>query len=467
MLDVDAETRATLFRRLLEIVSDHRDRARERPIAPEDVESLVDALAKHDFSAPVDARVVLDAVVKGLRDGQVQVTHPGYLGLFHPAPPDVAVVADALVAAFNPQLATRSHAPWPVAVEDHLVRAIGARFGFAEAAGSFTSGGAEANATALLVALNAAFAEVATRGLRALAADPVLYVSAEGHATVTRAARMAGLGSDAVRVIPADARACMKTRALREAIARDRSEGARPFLVVATVGTTSSGAIDPLPELADVAERAGAWLHVDAAWGGLAAFVPELRAHLSGIERADSIAFDPHKALSVPMGAGMFLTRRADALAATFRERAGYMPRDATRDPYARSTQWSRRFIGLKLFMLLATVGFDGLATSLRRQLAMAARLREGLILRRFRVVNDSALPIVCFVDEGEGGDSARHLDALARSVIDAGVGWLSVTRLSSGARVLRACVDNHRTEEQDIDRVLDVLALRASATKD
>jgi hypothetical protein len=147
--------------------------------------------------------------------------------------------------------------------------------------------------------------------------------------------------------------------ALREKIETDRAAGTVPFLVVATAGTTGAGAVDPLPELAEIAREAGLWYHVDAAWGGAAALVPELRPVLDGIERADSVTFDAHKLLSVPMGAGMFFTPIGASWSGPFASlvhaRASLRP--SVVDPYSVSIRWSRRFIGLKLFLSLLVAG--------------------------------------------------------------------------------------------------------------
>jgi glutamate/tyrosine decarboxylase-like PLP-dependent enzyme len=475
MLDLDRETRDALWRRFGELLETHADALRDAPIVPSrevasdpERELGLDL----DLASPRDPRELVDTVAAALERGIVHPDHPRYFGLFNPAPAALAVIADALVSAYNPQLATRGHAPWPVAVEERLIRALGERFGFApdEARGTFTSGGGEANATALLCALASAFPDVGERGVRSLPGDPKVYVSAEGHATIARAARMAGLGADAVRTIPADARLRMKTAALREAIGKDRANGARPFLVVATAGTTSAGTIDPIAEIATVAERERCWLHVDAAWGGLAALVPELRSAIEGVERADSITFDPHKVMSAPMGTGAYLTRRAGVLERVFADRTGYMPKDGSSDPYARSMQWSRRFLGLRVLLPLAAEGWDGYAASLGKQVALADRLRARLRASRWTVVNDTPLPVVCFVDEARA--DGRFLDAVAREVIASGGGWISVPRLSTGARALRACVNNHRTEDRDIDRLVAALdqaraqALAAAAAR-
>jgi glutamate/tyrosine decarboxylase-like PLP-dependent enzyme len=477
MLDLDLPTRAALWLRAGALLEEQLASLRTGPLvppfkasAPAESDALRAAIAAFDFRTPVDPIVALETAVASLRTGQVHATDPRYFGLFHPAPAALAVVSAALVAAFDPQLATYGHAPWPVEIERHVVRALGERFGYAadDADGTFTTGGAEANTTALVTALAHAFPDVGRRGLRALDGDPTVYASTEAHPTIARAARVAGLGEAAVRVVPVDAHHRLKVDALRSQLAQDRRAGARPFLVVATAGTTSAGAIDELDAIADVAARAKCWLHVDAAWGGLAAFVPELRAALRGCARADSIAFDAHKALASPLGTGLLLTRHGDALGRALRpahERGGYMPRGRDEkfgnapDPYSRSLQWSRRFLGLGVFLTLAAAGFDGIAAALRTQCALADRLREGLGAAGFRVVNDTPLPLVCFVDATrEAGDRAPHLESLARKVIARQAGWVSLVRFANGGRALRACVNNHRTEPRDVDRLLAAL---------
>lgn len=466
ILDHDRATRDALWRRAGELIEAHISRVCDDPDAPIVPERHLPS-AHGLLDAPIEPLALLERVAAALESGIVHVDHPRYFGLFNPAPAPLAVLGDALASAFNPQLATRGHAPWPVSVEESLLRELGARFGWAPEStfGAFASGGAEANATALHCALAAAFPELGEAGLRSLRGEPRAYISAEGHATIARAARLAGLGAGAVRVIPADSRQRMKTEALRDALARDRAAGAVPFLVVATAGTTASGAIDPIAEIAAVAERERCWLHVDAAWGGLAALVPELRPVLDGVARADSITFDAHKVMSAPMGTGTVLVRRPGVLERVFADPTGYMPRDGSSDPYARSMQWSRRFLGLRVLLPLAAIGWDGYAASLLRQVRLADRLRERLREDGWKIVNDTPLPIVCFVDS-RGDGSRRVLDAIARAVIASAGGWISVPRLASGESVLRACVNSHRTEERDIDQLVAALDVAREATR-
>jgi glutamate/tyrosine decarboxylase-like PLP-dependent enzyme len=475
MLMLDGETRDALWRRLIEAIERYTAGVGEARVAPglnlEGVEEIRAALAPFDFERPVPALEALDFAVEGLWKWQVHTPHPRYFGLFNPAPATLGIAADALVAAFNPQLAAWSHSPLAAEIEQHLVRALAGRFGFdpARAEGTFTSGGSEANHTALSTAITRAFPEVGRRGLLALRSQPVLYVSPQAHHSFLKAARLAGLGTEAVREVRVDSRLRMIPEDLASRIREDREAGLSPFLVVATAGSTSAGVVDPILDLAQVAdEEGGLWLHVDAAWGGAAALVPELRPVLEGTARASSVTFDAHKWLSVPMGAGMYLTRHAGILERTFRVAAGYMPRDGAAlpvaDPYAHSMQWSRRFIGLKVFLSLAVAGWGGYEESIRHQAALGDRLRERLREEGWTVVNDTPLPVVCFVGPGPEGRSAAFLEEVAARVVASGEAWISTVVLGEAGPALRACITNYRTGREDVDALVAALGRARSA---
>jgi glutamate/tyrosine decarboxylase-like PLP-dependent enzyme len=465
-LMLDAKTRAQLWQKLADAIEAYATKLETGRVTPAlDPAKLRAMLSRFDFSAPVDVFEALDFLVEGLWKFQTHTPHPRYFGLFNPAPTTLGIAGDALVAAFNPQLAAWSHSPLAIEIEQHLVRAFGARFGYdpAETDGTFTSGGMEANHTALLTALVQAFPEFSSRGLRALTAQPVLYVSAEAHHSLLKSARMCGLGTDAVREIPVDDVLRMNPEILASRIAQDRGQGFAPFLVAATAGTTNAGAIDPLAAIAEVAAHEKLWFHVDAAWGGAAALVPELRPLLDGIERADSITFDAHKWLSVPMGAGIYITRHTDILDRTFRIAQTYMPREAAEldvvNPFLHSIQWSRRAIGLKVFLSLAVAGWEGYATAIRHMVAMGTLLREQLEASGWEVLNETRLPLCCFVDHRHAqGRSADYLHALAMKVVASGKAWISTTRLAGSVPVLRACITNFRTNADDIAALIDAL---------
>ncbi|HVR97202.1 MAG TPA: pyridoxal-dependent decarboxylase [Thermoanaerobaculia bacterium] len=462
MLMLDAEARRALWKRLTETLEDYTARIDAARVAPElDLDRLQSLLAPFDFARPVPPLEALDFAVESLWEYQVHTSHPRYFGLFNPAPATMGIAADTLVAAFNPQLAAWSHSPFAAEVEQHLVRALGERFGYdpSRLEGTFTSGGAEANHTALLTAITRTFPEVGRRGMLALRSQPILYVSRGTHDSIVKAARLSGLGSEAVREIKTDSRMRMVPEDLATRIREDREEGLSPFFVVATAGTTGAGVVDPIADLAQVADEERLWLHVDAAWGGAAALVPELRPVLDGISRASSITFDAHKWLSVPMGAGVYLTRHPGILERTFRVAAGYMPRDGAglpvADPYANTMQWSRRFIGLKLFLSLAVAGWEGYEAAIRHQTAMGYRLREGLRAAGWEIVNDTPLPVVCFCDPTRPTD---FLETVAAEVVASGEAWISTSHLGEAGLALRACITNYRTGPEDVDALIAVL---------
>jgi len=462
MLELDASARAGLWRELVAAFETAIE-AEELPVFGEldaaEVRAYVERL---DFEAPLEPAEALRFAVEGLSRYTVNFRSPRYFGLFDPAPATMGVAAEALAAAFNPQLTAWLASPFAIEAERRLIRVFGARFGLPddEVDGSFTSGGAEANHTAVLTALTHSFPQLPERGLRELPAQPVLYLSEEGHPSLLKAARAAGLGEVAMRRIPVDDELRLDVDRLEAAITRDRLDGSAPFMVVATAGTTSAGAIDPIAAIADVAARERLWLHVDAAWGGGAALVPELRPVLAGIERSDSITFDPHKLLSVPFGAGLYLTRHPDVLGTTFGVSASYVPGSGDLvNPYAHSLQWSRRFIGLKVLLALAVAGWDGYAAVLRHQVAMGQLLRERLRGAGWRVVNETPLPLVCFVD-----DANRDPDEIVEAVSASGRARIFSATIPADRRVIRAAITNYRTGPEDIDDLIDALDLARSA---
>jgi glutamate/tyrosine decarboxylase-like PLP-dependent enzyme len=411
--------------------------------------------SRYRFDAPQDAAEVVADVVAMLRRGSVHVTHPAYFGLFNPSVLPETVAAATLVAAFNPQTAAWTHNPAAFEMERHALRFLASRIGYAPDAtlAHFCSGGQEANTTAVVVALTRAFPEVRERGVRAIRGEPTLYVSAEAHHSFEKAAHVAGIGRGAVRRIAVDDRLRMDVAALAAALRDDRAAGSLPFLVVGTAGTTSSGAIDPLPEIADASAADGTWFHCDAAWAGGALLSPRLRTHLAGIERADSVTWDAHKWLQVPLGTGMYFTPHRDALVAAFSTDSGYMPpsRGGVIDPFSVSHQWSRRAAGLPLFVALATRGAGGYEAIVDGMAAAGDLLREKLRAAGWVVVNETPLPLVNFTHPRiERGDAAPG--DLVREIHRRGRTWISPTVLADGRRVLRACVTSFRTEERDLD---------------
>jgi glutamate/tyrosine decarboxylase-like PLP-dependent enzyme len=466
ILELDHPTRVNLWQDFAEILERYFARVHETSVAPDVIPEEIRARLKpFDFSQPLDPRETVNLAVESLWNYQVHTPHPRYFGLFNPAPTTMGIVGDAIAAAFNPQVATWNHSPFAVELEQHLIRSLGVEFGYEaeRVEGTFTSGGTEANHTAILTALERSFADFAREGTRGLTRQPLIYVSNQSHHSFIRAARISGLGSDAVRHIEVNDNLQIKVEPLIQQIERDRAGGGAPFVIVANAGTTNAGVIDTIAPLAEVASQQGLWLHVDAAWGGAAAFVPELKHLFRGIERSDSLTFDAHTWLSVPMGAGIYLTRHPEILRKTFRITAEYMPVDAAEldavDPYAESIQWSRRFIGLKVFLSLAVAGWEGYRKVIRHQVAMGELLRQELRATGWKILNHTRLPLVCFVDQKSSeGRTEVFLDTVAREVVSSGKAWISFTRLDKNRPVLRACVTNFRTGPEDIRALVQAL---------
>lgn len=466
VLEFDATTRGRLLDQLGTLIETHRDTVSHLPVAPNaDSGAIRRYLERYDFAQPIDPADALTDAANMLAKWTVHTTHPAYFGLFNPTPAFMGVLADALVAAFNPQLAAWSHAPASVEIERHLIRFLGERAGFApeQIAGSFTQGGAEANLTAVLLALTRRFPDFGDRGLRALPGQPVFYASAESHLAWLKIAHAVGLGRDAVRLVPAKNDLKLDVEALIGMIARDRAAGAVPFLVAATAGTTANGIVDPISEIATFCEAEQLHLHVDAAWAGAVLLSDRLKPLLTGIERANSITIDAHKWLFAPMAAGMFICRDEAGLGATFRVATAYMPAasEFTADPFTHSMQWSRRFIGLKLFLALATAGRDGYATQIEHDVELGNQLRERLRAAGWRIVNETPLPVVCFDDPALDALPAEERDrahtAIADAVVSSGEAWISTVKLR-GKTAIRACITSYRTTERDLDNLVAAL---------
>ena len=252
----------------------------------------------------------------------------------------MAVLAEALVSALNPQLASLARSQFASTLEAETIGWVASRFGWHKSIGdappapdailcdgTFTSGGNEANFTALALAIAHHFPNAIEDGIATISARPVFYASAESHHSLEKSAGLLGLGRKALRRIPVNDSLRLDTARLILQIEADYACGFLPFCIVATAGTTNSGAIDDLNALASIAERYGLWLHVDGAYGAAAAFSDKYRGLLSGIERADSITVDPHKWLSMPFAAGIILTRHPAMLERAFSVASPYMPR--------------------------------------------------------------------------------------------------------------------------------------------
>lgn len=450
--------------RLARHIELHHSRLRQAPVSTAVTSSEIRAhLQTHyDFRRPQPMDDLFDDVTDMLWRWAEHARNPMHFGLTRPTVDLPSIVADALVALYDPNLATWDFAPAANEIELFVLEVLAHHFGYEpeETCAHFTSGGQEANHTAVIVALAHSFPDIAEGGARCLDGQPVFYLSQEGHHSFEKVAHSAGLGRQALRLVPVAEDLKMKADHLIAMIEDDRCAGHLPFLVVGTAGTTGAGVIDPLADLADVAEQYGLWFHADAAWGGAAALSKRLRPLLHGIERTDSVTFDAHKWLSVPVGAGAFFCRHPAPVRASFGIETPYVPKqsdDRRVNPLTASMQWSRRCMGLKVFMMLAARGLPEIARRIEHQAELGHALADLLEERGWRVVNQPDLAVVCFTHPAiEQGRIAAP--EIVRQLKEKQIAWISYVVLRSEIGALRASVTNYETRRGDIEHLVDAL---------
>ena len=468
---MDAATFRTLGHHLVEQIADLLAAEPDRPVTPDESPSAIrEAL---DLNGPLpdagaDAAALLAELPRRLFEHSLLNAHPRFFGYITAPPAPIGILGDFLAAAVNPNVGARALSPAATEIEVQTVRWIAQLIGYPDDCGGLlVSGGNMANIVCLLAA-RAARADwdvrkegVGGSGARRL----VAYCSAETHTWIQKGADLAGLGTNAVRWIATDAALRMNVTALTRAIDDDVAAGNVPFLVVGTGGSVSTGVVDPLPEIATVCRERKIWFHVDGAYGGFAAAVPEAPAALRALRLADSVAVDPHKWLYAPLEAGCALVRDAPALRATFAYHPPYyhFGEQAT-NFFDCGPQNSRGFRALKVWLALRQAGGDGYRRmisediQLSRLMADAVRadpelelLTQDLSIATFRYVPAALRP-------APGSNEAeRYLDTLNAALLDAlqRGGELFVSNaIVRGRYALRACIVNFHTERADVESV-------------
>jgi glutamate/tyrosine decarboxylase-like PLP-dependent enzyme len=465
--DFDETTRRQLGYELIDLINNYYSSLPTRSVQLPAEQRTFGQLTERMPEEGADPVAVLDEVTSDLVDKGFHVPSANYFGLMNPTPTYVSVLAEALVAALNPQLATLARSQLASKIENETVRWIGERVGWSnDFGGTFTSGGNEANFSALALALNWKFPGIVEKGVAAKNVRPVFYSSAESHHSLDKSAGLLGIGREAARRIAITERVQLDVAALEKQIAADKADGFHPFAVVATAGTTNSGAIDDLIALAEICRRYGLWLHVDGAYGAAAIFSDKHRDLVRGIERADSITIDPHKWLAMPFAAGVILTSHPELLETTFGTHTPYMPKVAGAtmvDNFKLSTQWSRRMNSLKVYLTLRVHGRKAYEDLIDRQLALAAdfaaRVRTSA---EFELAAPQALPILNLrvklphaSEEQLEAAHARIVEAVTRS----GERWISITRVN-GRSVLRMMVISYLTTGKHLDELWAALTI-------
>ncbi|MBW4023968.1 MAG: cytochrome D ubiquinol oxidase subunit I [Proteobacteria bacterium] len=386
-------------------------------------------------------------------------THPRFMGWVHGGGTPLGMLAEMLAAGLNANLGGRDHAP--IEVERQVIRWAADAFGLPKTAGGLlVTGSSMANFIAVLMARGAALGAAARRdGLGG--ARLTAYASAGVHRCVPDALDMAGIGSDALRLIPVDATFAMDTRALATAIAEDRAAGAVPFLVVGTAGSVDVGAFDDLTAIADLAERERLWFHVDGAFGALVALSPTLSPKVAGMDRARSIAFDFHKWAQVPYDAGCILVRDEADQIATFAAPSAYLTPGAR--GLSANAPWpcdlgpdlSRGFRALKVWFTLQAFGTERLAAVAERSCSLAGHLAARVEAEpELELLAPVPLNIVCFRYRAPPAQADALNTAIVADIQEAGLAAPSTT-LIGGAVAIRAAFVNHRSRAEDADALV------------
>jgi aromatic-L-amino-acid decarboxylase len=399
------------------------------------------------------------------------VPSPRYYGQFNPTPLPIAVWADVLAAALNQNAVAWRNGPAAANIEARVLRWLCDLLEYGEKSfGTLTSGGSEANLIGLKCARDAVSIRIKDDGLRAVAGELTIYASEQCHYSIIKSADILGLGRESVRLISTDEKFHVKVDQLQEAINRDRDSGKIACCVVGVAGATSTGVIDPLEELAQVARENGCWYHVDAAYAGALAFSTKHKEKLRGIKLADSITFDPHKWLFVPFACGATLVREgARVLRDSFDMSPEYLSdnrggADVEFDFFRYGQMGTRRFNSLKLWMALKFMGRQGYERTVDRHIDLtkhfASRLDQ---LPDFRRLGEIETAVCCFqfAPERLGTLKAETLDRLQQLlqqlIEKSGEAWLTTTVLH-GRRALRVNINSFLTTERHVDDLVELL---------
>jgi len=454
--------------RMLDDMLDYLQDIRSRPVwqpTPPDIRKLFhEALPQQ----PGDIAEVHDNFMQHVVPYTAANIHPGFFGWVQGGGTPVGMLAEMLAAGLNANLGGRDQ--MPVEVERQIVQWMRELFKFpASASGLFVTGASMANFISVLVARTAALGtQVRKQGLAHAGQRLVAYTSSGAHGCISQAMDLAGLGIDALRIIPVNAQFQMDVAALEAAIAADRDAGLQPFFVAATAGTVDVGAVDDLTAVADVAQRNQLWFHIDGAYGALAMLAPDLAPRLAGIERADSIAFDFHKWGQVPYDAGFVLVRDGDLHYRTFAAPAAYLRRDSR--GISAGSPWpcdfgpdlSRGFRALKTWFTIKVHGAEKMGQVISGTCSLARHLAEQIGKHpQLELLAPVSLNIVCFRYRSADADSVNA--AIVADLQEAGIVAPSSTTIN-GQLAIRVAIVNHRTQLQDVDALLAAVLAQGAA---
>jgi glutamate/tyrosine decarboxylase-like PLP-dependent enzyme len=471
-----SEQHKKLGRAVTTMISDHAARLESAPVTsratPDELKQL--------FNEPIPiegmpAEAILEQFARDVEPHSMQVPSPHYFGQFNPAPLAIGVWADALCSALNQNAGAWRNGPTSALIEAQVIGWLCQLMGYGpDAFGVLASGGSEANLIALKCARDKASVDICDRGVAAVVGDLTVYTSEQCHFSVEKSLDILGLGRKSLRKIETDERFHIRVDQLRTAIEKDRSEGHRPICIVGIAGTTSTGVIDPLPELAAIARENNCWFHVDAAYGGGLAFSDKHRAKLRGIELADSITFDPHKWMFVPFSCGTILVRDGGkVLRDSFDMSPEYLNEDrgfadAQYDFFRYGQMGTRRFNALKLWMAFKSMGKRGYAETTERHIELTGYFASRLdALSDFERVGEIETAVCCFRYLPESvralppEDQDRVQQALQQRVEQSGKAFFPSTILHC-RRALRVNIHSYLTERRHVDDLVELLVAEA-----
>jgi aromatic-L-amino-acid/L-tryptophan decarboxylase len=452
-LELTSEEMRSLGYRIVDQIVEHFEALASKPVMRVSPRVELEAELREPLPerpTPVDA--LLDQLRRVVWPNIGNVQHPRFFA-FIPSPSNfVSVMADALAAGFNPFAGNWLEGSGPAQIELVTIDWLREMCGLPETAGGlFVSGGSMANLTALAAARRVMVDERSD--------DAVVYFSDQTHNSIEKALRVLGFAREQIRALPSDKNFRLPVESLRRAVSEDRADGKRPFCVIANAGTTNTGAVDPLNQLADLCELENLWLHVDGAYGAAACLSERGRRLLTGIERADSLSLDPHKWLFQPFEIGCVIARDARLLKKTFHTMAGYLE-DTKRaeeeeiNYYDYGVQLTRGFRALKLWLSIKTFGATAFREAINRGFEMA-EFAESLLRQSdcWRIISPATFGIVTFIFVAEGL-SESEISEIHRRMVEAmaedGFAFANSTALR-GQTVMRLCTINPRTTEDDV----------------
>jgi glutamate/tyrosine decarboxylase-like PLP-dependent enzyme len=468
MFEDFVEQHRQLGKAVAEIVTEHVAGLADRRVTPEatpaELEKMFDEPLPENGSSLDE---ILERFRKDVAPNAMGVPSPRYFGQFNPTPLPIGVWADVFTSMLNQNAGAWRNGPTSALIEARVIRWLCDLLNYGpKSFGTLASGGSEANLIALKCARDRVTATIKDRGMRSAAGDLVVYASEQCHYSIDKSVDILGMGRESLRKIPTDDRFHIRVDALREQIARDRAEGYLPVCIVGVAGTTSTGVVDPIEELAGIARENDCWYHVDAAYGGPLAFSPKHNAKLRGIEQADSITFDPHKWMFVPFSCGAVLVREGGrVLRESFDMTPEYLNEDrggadVEFDFFRYGQMGTRRFNSLKLWMAMKFMGRKGYARAVERQIDLTQYLASRIdALPDFQRVGEVETAVCCFRHVSESDLIQQRLQ---QTIERGGEVWLTTTVLQ-GKRALRVNINSFLTEQQHVDHLVTQIERAAS----